>query len=287
MFKGVAPMPLSEMSTLLRQRAVAAFNFVQLEVAEAVITGAESAGSGIVLQLSENAVRFHGQLAPVAVAALRLAESADVPVVVQLDHATDEALIDEAIAVGLNSVMFDAAHLDDEHNISRTRDIARRARNAGVWLEAELGEVGGKRGAHTPGVRTSVDDAVSFVHDTGIDALAVAVGSSHAMTQRSAVLDEGLIARLARQVPVPLVLHGSSGVSDAGIARAIEAGMRKINIGTHLGAVFTRTVRDALTDVSLVDPRAYLGAARSVVAGEVERMTRLITSPTSMRTGRP
>jgi fructose-bisphosphate aldolase class II len=271
-------MTLANMSTLLENhRAVGAFNFVQLELAEAIVAGAEAAGTGVVLQLSENAVRFHGSLEPAASAALKLAESARVPVLVHLDHATDEALVDAALAAGVRSVMFDGAHLQDDENVSRTRAVAERAHAAGAWVEAELGAIGGKGGAHTPGVRTDADDAVAFVSATAVDALAVAVGSSHAMTERAASLDEELIRRLAERVPVPLVLHGSSGVPDAGIDGAIRAGMRKINIGTHLNVVFTAAVRRALeSDAAVVDPRTYVRPAREAVAGEVARMLRLI-----------
>ncbi|QEW04370.1 class II fructose-bisphosphate aldolase [Microbacterium lushaniae] len=271
-------MTLATMSTLLADhRAVGAFNFVQLELAQAIVAGAEEAGAGVVLQLSQNAVRFHGALGPAASAALQLAHGARVPVVVHLDHATDETLVDAALAAGVRSVMFDGAHLPDAENLARTRAIADRAHAAGAWVEAELGEVGGKGGAHTPGVRTDIEDAAAFVAATGVDALAVAVGSSHAMTERAASLDEDLISRLAARVPVPLVLHGSSGVPDAGIDGAIRAGMRKINIGTHLNVVFTGAVREALAaDPAIVDPRTYVRPARDAVAREVARMLRLI-----------
>ncbi|MFT4219415.1 MAG: class II fructose-bisphosphate aldolase [Microbacterium sp.] len=272
-------MPLSDMRAVLTaHRAVGAFNFVQLELAEAIVAGAERAGAGVVLQLSENAVRFHGGVAPAAAAALRLAEASTAPIVVHLDHATDVELVEEAIALGLPSVMYDGAHLDDAENVARTASVVARAHEHGVWVEAELGEVGGKGGAHTPGVRTDVDDAAAFVAATGVDALAVAVGSSHAMTSREASLDEGLIARLAERVPVPLVLHGSSGVPDSGIDRAIVAGMRKINIGTHLNVVFTAAVREALAaDSAVVDPRTYVRPAREAVAAEVARLAGLIS----------
>lgn len=271
-------MALTDMASLLRDhRAVGAFNFVQLELAEAIVLGAEEAGTGAVLQLSQNAVRFHDGLAPAASAALRLAEEASVPIVVHLDHATDEALVDDAIALGVPSIMFDAAHLPESENLERTRAVAHRAHAAGVWVEAELGEIGGKGGAHTPGVRTDVADAVAFCAATGVDALAVAVGSSHAMTHRDAQLDNDLIRRLAHRVPVPLVLHGSSGVADSGIDEAITAGMRKINIGTHVSAVMTRAVRTVLdADPTIVDPRTYLTAGRSAVAAEVARLLRVI-----------
>jgi len=270
--------PLTSMPELLSATpAVAAFNFIQLEVAEAIVAGAEAAGHGVVLQLSQNAAAFHGTLAPAAVAALRLADAATVPLVVHLDHATEEGLIDEAIGLGLPSVMYDGAHLSDVENEARTAAVVQRAHEAGVWVEAELGEVGGK-GAHAPGVRTNVADAVAFVAATGVDALAVAVGSEHAMRERSAALDEELIRALGDQLPVPLVLHGSSGVSDAGIAGAIAAGMRKINIGTHLSAVLTGVVRAELErDPSVIDPRKYLRPARDAVAVEVQRLVSLIS----------
>lgn len=270
-------MPLVTMPDLLADaRAVGAFNFIQLEVAEAIVAGAERAGTGVILQLSQNAVAFHGGIAPAAAAALRLADAAAVPVVVHLDHATDEALVDEAIALGLPSVMYDGAHLADAENLARTAEVAARAHDAGVWIEAELGEVGGK-GAHVPGVRTDVEDAVAFVAATGVDALAVAVGSEHAMLERTATLDGALIAELAARVPAPLVLHGSSGVSDAGIDAAIRAGMRKINIGTHLNVVFTGVVREELArHPDVVDPRKYVRPARDAVAAEVARLLTLI-----------
>ena len=272
-------MPLADMRSLLDgSRAVAAFNFIQLEVAEAIIAGAEAAQRGVVLQLSQNAVGFHGGLAPVASAALRAADAAAVPVVVHLDHATGEDLIDEALRIGIPSVMFDGAHLPDAENIARTAAVVERAHAAGAWLEAELGEVGGK-GAHAPGVRTDVDDAAAFVAATGVDALAVAVGSEHAMRERSAALDEDLIRRLATRLPLPLVLHGSSGVSDAGIDGAIRAGMRKINIGTHLNAVLTGELRAQLdADPSVIDPRTNLRPARVAVAAEVTRLVGVISA---------
>ncbi|WP_438354382.1 class II fructose-bisphosphate aldolase [Microbacterium sp. CJ88] len=266
-------MPLVDMPSLLAgHRAVGAFNFIQLEVAEAIVAGAERAGTGAILQLSQNAVAFHGGMAPAATAALRLADASSAPILVHLDHATDEALVDEALALGVPSVMFDAAHLPDAENVVRTAAVAARAHRAGAWVEAELGEVGGK-GAHVPGVRTDVDDAVAFVAATGVDALAVAVGSEHAMLSRDAALDVELIGRLASAVPVPLVLHGSSGVSDAGIDGAVRAGMRKINIGTHLNVVFTAVVRAQLeAHPDVVDPRKYVAPAREAVALEIERL---------------
>jgi fructose-bisphosphate aldolase class II len=137
--------------------------------------------------------------------------------------------------------------------------------------------VGGKDGAHAPGVRTDPDAASGFVAATGADALAVAVGSSHAMSTRTARLDFHLIRRLAEAVPVPLVLHGSSGVADADIARAVEAGITKINVGTILNSAFTRAIRAALEDPAVVDPRKYLAPARDALAETVRGLVSILS----------
>jgi fructose-bisphosphate aldolase class II len=142
-----------------------------------------------------------------------------------------------------------------------------------VWVEAEIGEIGGKDGVHDAGARTPPGDAARYAAATGVDALAVAVGSSHAMLTRDAVLDEDLIAAIHLAVPVPLVLHGSSGVPDAGLAAAVAAGMTKINVATQLNKAYTGAVRACLAaEPALVDPRRYGAAARDAVAAEVTRL---------------
>ena len=258
-------------------RGVGAFNVVQLEHAEAFVAAAERVGTGVVLQVSQNAVRYHGALAPVGAACLALARAAAAPVAVHLDHADDRDLVAEAVDLGFTSVMYDGSALSYDENVTSTAEVVRAAHAAGVVVEAELGEVGGKDGVHAPGVRTDPGEAAAFVAATGVDALAVAVGSSHAMTTRTAALDLDLIGRLHEAVEVPLVLHGSSGVPDEELVRAVRAGMTKINVSTHLNGVFTRVVRERLgADPRLVDPRRYVGPARDAVADEVARLLRLL-----------
>lgn len=271
-------MTLTSPAQIIADRGrTAAFNVIQLEHAEAIAAASEATGIPVVLQISENTAKYHGGLAPLSLAARRIAEQASTPVALHLDHAEEEDLVYEAVDLGFTSVMFDASKSDDAENRDRTAAVAERAQRAGVWVEAELGEVGGKDGAHAPGVRTDPGEATRFVADTGVDALAVAVGSSHAMAERTASLDFALISELASAVPVPLVLHGSSGVSDADIQLAITSGMRKINIATHINGVFTRAAREALaTDGRISDPRKYLGPARAAASEEVARLLRLI-----------
>lgn len=270
---------LTPLTPLLQQAREAgaglgAMNVIQIELAEAIVSGAEAAGRPVVLQISENTVAYHGALKPIAAASLAIAEAASVDVCVHLDHAVSMSLVDEALKLGIPSVMYDASTLPYADNVASTAALAARCRGLGVSLEAELGEVGGKDGVHAPGVRTDPLEAAAFVSATGVDALAVAVGSSHAMTSREAVLDDELIVALAAAVPVPLVLHGSSGVPDEGIVSAIQAGITKINIATHLNKVMTAAVRESL-ECGSVDPRKYLGPGRAAVAVEVERLLRV------------
>ncbi|MBG0820727.1 class II fructose-bisphosphate aldolase [Planomonospora sp. ID91781] len=272
-------MPLVGIGDIIRDApaGVGAFNVVQLEHAEAIAAGAERAGAPVVLQISENCVRYHGALAPVAAASLAVARASSVPVAVHLDHACDRALVEEAVELGIGSVMFDASALPDEENAALTAEVAAWCHRRGVWVEAELGEIGGKDGVHAPGARTRPHEAAGYVARTGVDALAVAVGSSHAMTTRDAVLDLALIAELRAAVPVPLVLHGSSGVPDDTLRAAVRHGMKKINIATHLNRAFTRAIRDRLAAApEAVDPRTYVRAGRDAVAAEVAHLLRVL-----------
>jgi fructose-bisphosphate aldolase class II len=248
--------------------AVLAFNVITLEHAEGILAGAERAGHPVVLQLSQNAISYHpGGGAPLLAACSALAATLPGRASIHLDHITDPGLLDLASEPGVSSVMFDASADDDEANVARTREAARLLHGRGLFVEAELGAIGGKGGAHTPGVRTDPGEAADFVAATGVDALAVAVGSSHAMTEQTATLDDDLVGRIAQAVPVPLVLHGSSGVPPAQLRAAIGSGMRKINIGTALNVAFTGRAREVLdADPRLTDPRRYLGPARDAVA---------------------
>ncbi|WP_329171476.1 class II fructose-bisphosphate aldolase family protein [Streptomyces decoyicus] len=261
----------------------AAFNVIHLETAEALVTAAERTDIPLILQISENCIRYHGSLLPLTRATLALAEGSTAPIAVHLDHITDAELVRQGITAGVGSVMVDASALPYEENVATTAELTTWCHDRGAYVEAELGEVGGKDGVHAPGVRTDPDEALAFVRATGVDALAVAVGSSHAMHERTAVLDKDLIAALHTALPVPLVLHGSSGVPDDELRRAIAAGMTKINISTHLVSVFTRSIRHTLgADPSLVDSRKYIKPAREAVAEEAARLLDVLGTPATV-----
>jgi fructose-bisphosphate aldolase class II len=274
--------PLAATGTLVtaaaaRRAAVAAFNVITLEHIEAVVAGAEAVDAPVILQISENAVRYrYGRLLPLARAAVATAEAARVDVALHLDHVQSDDLLRQAADAGFGSVMYDAARLPYDENLAATRAAADWGHAHGLWVEAELGEVGGKDGAapldaHAPGARTEPGEARAFVADSGVDALAVAIGSSHAMTTRTAALDHDLLKRLAGGLDVPLVLHGSSGVPDTELAAAVRGGIAKVNVGTALNIAMTNAIRAFLAEhPAAVDSRKYLSVGR-------EAMTRTVS----------
>lgn len=262
---------------LKNSAAVGAFNVILLEHAEAIVAGAEKVKLPVVLQISQNCVDYHGALKPIALASKAIAQDSLVNVSLHLDHAESELLVQEALDLGFDSIMFDGSKLDYSSNVQASIRMAQLCRQYGATIEVELGEVGGKDGVHAPGVRTNPVEAQAFVEATGVDLLAVAVGSSHAMTTRDATLDFELISQIAKTVSVPLVLHGSSGVSDEDLQRAVRAGMRKVNIATHLNHLFTDEIREILnSDSKIVDPRKYVKSARNKVTDECGRLLQLL-----------
>ncbi|MET9732145.1 ketose-bisphosphate aldolase [Streptomyces sp. NPDC006458] len=267
------------------RRAVAAFNVITLEHVEAVIAGAESVAAPVVLQVSENAVKYrYGRLLPLARAAVAAAERAAVPVALHLDHVQSDALLRQAAEAGFSSVMYDAARLPYAENLAATRAAADWAHAQGLWIEAELGEVRGKAGrpaldAHAPGARTDPAQARAFVADSGVDALAVAIGSVHAMTTRTAALDHGLLKNLSSTLQVPLVLHGSSGVPDGELSAAVTGGITKVNIGTALNAAMTGAIREFLAaHPEAVDSRTYLSVGREAMTRAVSGIVEVLRS---------
>ncbi|MFF9189244.1 class II fructose-bisphosphate aldolase [Streptomyces rochei] len=286
-------MPLASTGDLVARAAaarsaVAAFNVITLEHVEAVVAGAESVRTPVVLQVSENAVKYrYGRVLPLARAAVAAAEAAAVPVALHLDHVQSDGLLRQAPDAGFSSVMYDASRLPYAENLAATRAAADWAHSRGLWIEAELGEVGGKHGAppldaHAPGARTDPAEARAFVADSGVDALAVAVGSSHAMTTRTATLDHELLKRLAGTLDVPLVLHGSSGVPDGELTAAVAGGIAKVNVGTALNLAMTGAIREYLgTRPEAADSRGYLTAGREAMVRTVVAITEVVAGTAS------
>ena len=263
-----------------RARSLAAFNVITLEHAQAIVWAAERQDAPVILQLSENALAYHRDATAIAGAMATIAKQSAARCVLHLDHITQENLAHDAARWGFSSVMWDSSALPLNENLSSTRNIVHWAHERDIWVEAELGTIGGKDGAHVAGVRTNPQEAQAFVEATQVDALAVAVGSSHAMTMKEAVLDIALIGEINDHLTVPLVLHGSSGVPDEMLAQACSAGIVKVNIGTALNTAATHAVRRVLGEAAdLSDPRRYLGAARDAMADVVEHYIQVVSGP--------
>jgi fructose-bisphosphate aldolase, class II len=260
---------------------VIAFNVIGLEHAEAIVEGAEAERSPVILQISQNAIRYRrGAIEPIAAACRAMAEAAAVPVALHLDHATTHALCARAAAAGMSSIMFDASTSSHALNIELTAAEAAWAHGIGVSIEGELGVVGGKEGAVTSieGM-TDPGAAGEYVAATGIDALAIAVGTEHGMTEQRATLDLDRIEAIRAVVDVPLVLHGSSGVAAAVLAEAIRRGITKVNMATQLNVAFTGAIRAYLDcHPEVTDPRRYGEVGRAAIVEVVRETCRVVGS---------
>lgn len=261
-----------------RKTAVIGFNVITLEYIEAIIFGAEETQLPLILQISENCIKFHGDFLPIGSAAIAAAHKSSVPISVHLDHCEDFTIIQEALDIGFDSIMFDGSKLPFSENVSKSKKMANLCHQYGATLEVEIGEIGGKDGNHAIGARTDPEVARKFVNEVEADLVAVAVGSSHAMNTRDATLDFELISTISKMVNIPLVLHGSSGVSDSDLVKASEAGISKVNISTLLNKSFTEQIRRFLIDNNqVVDPRKYLSVAKDSITTEVIRLLKMVS----------
>jgi fructose-bisphosphate aldolase class II len=251
--------------------AVGAFNANSLEQAQAVVLAAQAENAPAIIQVSHRALTYIGSgneilgLKYIAAIGKIAAESVIVPLALHLDHGTESEVL-QAIALGFTSVMFDGDGLSFEDNISITKRLCETAHSIGVCMEAEVGEVpkpDGKDYDESAIALTHPDEAAQFVEATGVDTLAVALGSVHGLKAKTVFLDLDRLTAIRNRVSTPLVLHGSSGVSDHDIQEGVGMGLCKVNVATQLSQAFTNAIRDVLNkDSELVDPRKYLAPGR-------------------------
>lgn len=259
--------------------AVGAFNCNNMEIVQAIIGAAEKEASPVIIQASQGAIKYAG-LEYIAALVRVAAEKSGVPVALHLDHGTSFAQAMQCIRAGFTSVMFDGSALPLEENIAITRRIVEVAHAVGVSVEAELGRIPGTEDelsvAEQQALFTAPDQASEFAAATGVDALAVAVGTAHGHYKGEPKLDFPRLAQIASQVPVPLVLHGSSGVPDDAIRQAVSLGIRKINIDTDVREAFSGSLRETLAaQATQTDPRKILGPAREAMEEVVRRKMRV------------
>lgn len=213
-------------------RALGAFSVYNLEGVRAVCRAAEAEGTPVILQAGSSAFRYGGRRL-LAALALAAAEASDVRVGVHLDYSRDLAEIRECLEFGYTSVMVDGSDLPH---------------GAGAWIEAELGGLGGdedRSGQGHAGEMTDPEFAARFVEETGVDALAVAIGNMHGFTLHAVRLDLERLAEIRELVPIPLVLHGASGLPEDQIEGVIALGVAKINVNAELRRAFIAGVKDS------------------------------------------
>jgi fructose-bisphosphate aldolase, class II len=233
--------------------AIGAFNIHNLEFLEGVMRAAEEMSSPVIIGIATISIDYAG-LEPLAAITKDFAERSRIPTVIHLDHGDDIELVRQVIKLGFSSVMYDGSKYPIDENIKRTREIVKIAHAEDISVEGEIGVVGGFEGLAIGDVSheqlrqlyTRPEDARRFVEETGVDALAVAVGTVHGMPIQNAAIDFQRLKEIHEAVDVPLVFHGCTGLKDEDYHEAIALGVKKFNVGTRLMIEFQKALRSAI-----------------------------------------
>lgn len=248
--------------------AVGAFNVENMEMVQAVVEAAEELKSPVIMQTTPSTVKY-ADLAYFYANVKTAAEKATVPVVMHLDHGNSFELAMQALRVGYTSIMIDGSHESFEDNIAVSKAVADACHPSGVCVEAELGKVGGKEddldgGDDNP--YTDPQEAKIFVEKTGVDSLAVGIGTAHGVYKGEPKLQFDILSQIRDVVSIPLVLHGTSGVPDEAVRECIKRGICKVNYATDLRIAFTKGVNAVLSEKpDTIDPKKYNAAGREEV----------------------
>lgn len=248
--------------------AVGAFNVENMEMVQAVVAAAEELRSPVIMQTTPSTVKYANLnyfYENVKVAA----QESSVPVVIHLDHGNSFELAMQAYRTGYTSIMIDGSHEGFEDNIALTSAVVKACHPGEVPIEAELGKVGGKEDDLDGGEGdpyTNPQEAAEFVERTGIDSLAVAIGTAHGVYKGVPKLDFSRLSEIRKAVSIPLVLHGTSGVPDEDVAECIKLGICKVNYATDLRIAFTKGINQVLKEnPDTIDPKKYNAKGREEV----------------------
>ena len=264
-----------------QKKAIAAFNIHNLETIQAVIEGAYELNAPVIIQTKPGTLRHVG-IESVASIVKALAGKYNIPIALHMDHCPSFDTIVSCIQNGYTSVMIDGAHYEYDENVALVKSVVKMAHAVGVQVEGEIGKIGGVEDDmfvnEADASFTVPSEAKKFVMDTGIDTLAVAIGTAHGMYKGEPNLDFDRIEEIDGLVDVPLVLHGASGVPDEQVKRSIELGMAKVNIATELKNPMVAAIREVIKNPDENDPRHYMGAAKKAVKEVVKKKIRLCGS---------
>lgn len=248
--------------------AVGAFNVENMEMVQAVVAAAQELESPVIMQTTPSTVKY-ADLAYFYANAKVAAEMASVPVVMHLDHGNSFELAMRAYRTGYTSIMIDGSHESYEDNIKVSRAVADACHPGGVPVEAELGKVGGKEDDLDGGEGdpyTDPQEAAEFVKRTGVDSLAVAIGTAHGVYKGEPKLDLDRLSEIRKVVDIPLVLHGTSGVPDETVKECVKRGICKVNYATDLRIAFSKGVKAVMAEnPDVFDPKKYNAEGREEV----------------------
>jgi len=285
--KEVISVALVSVSKLLFQAdrggyAVGAFNANNMEIVQAIIRAAELERSPVIMQASQGAINYAG-LEFISGMVKIAAESSSVPVALHLDHGTDFEQVVKCIRSGFSSVMYDGSKLPLEENIAMTKKVLDIARPIEVSVEAELGKIGGTEDdihvSEKEALYTDPEEARYFVEQTGVESLAIAIGTAHGQYKGEPRLDFERLAQIKSLVKIPIVLHGSSGVPDESLRKAIKLGVCKVNIDTNIREALVWTMRKVMAEnPAEIDPRKILGPARDAAVEIIREKIRVFGS---------
>ncbi|QAY67354.1 class II fructose-1,6-bisphosphate aldolase [Paenibacillus protaetiae] len=280
-------MPLVSMNEFLPKAkagkfAVGQFNMNNLEFAQAITEAAIAEKSPFIFGVSEGALKYMGIEYTVAIAEAA-AKQSGLPIALHLDHGSSYEMAMKCIRAGFSSVMFDGSHYSLEENIAITKQVVKAAHAMGVSVEGELGTIGGVEDDisvdEEHAALAKPEEAIRFYEETGVDCLAIAVGTAHGMYKGEPKIHYDIIQKVTDAIPVPVVLHGGSGVPDEAIRLSIAAGVGKINVNTENQVACTNAIREILSaDSNVYDPRKYMVPAREAMKAVVQEKIRLFGS---------
>lgn len=262
--------------------AVGAFNINNMEFIQAFIQGAEEMNSPVILQVSERILPYIS-LGYVSSMVKEAVKYTSVPVALHLDHGNKFDTIIAAVRAGFSSVMIDGSEKDFEDNIEITKKVVEVAHSVGVSVEAELGTIGGTEDGHTvakeDAMYTDPDMAAEFVEKTGVDTLAVAIGTAHGVYKGEPELDFVRLNNIKKILDMPIVLHGASGVSSKDLEKSVEHGVNKVNFNTDFQQAYTKKIKKIFAKKpDVYDIHSYTGPARDAVVETVKEKIMILGS---------
>ncbi len=258
-----------------QKRGLLATNFYNLETLHGVLQAASNLGEPVILQLTQSSIDYMGLNTALKLGRAGL-EQFGVEGWIHLDHGGSVALVEKCLDAGFDSVMIDGSELAFEENIKITREVVEKAKSYGAHVEAELGFVAKLGQSHKGQGFTQPEEAREFVEATGVDALAIAIGTAHGFYKEEPNLDIKLLSRIAENTAATLVLHGSSGVPHEQVKKAISNGICKINLATEIKNIFMQTLKARLASNEEIDPRKVFPVATNAITQLVSEKLEMV-----------